>query len=391
MNKKVYEEMEEIKKFLVYTKKIGFFFGAGTSCSFGLPDIRTLTEIIEKKIDDSIKETFIKVKDELKTTYDDVSVEDLLNYIRQIKDITGGRKDKKHYDVSGEEAITLDRAICECIFSIIKDCEEKADLSDMRNFMSWINQTYRHYPNEIFTTNYDLIIEKSLEYSSIPYFDGFVGSYEPFFWPDGIEKRVTSNDISATWFRIWKLHGSLNWEATNKGVSSKIIRVSRVEKPTNELVIYPSREKYSLSRKQPFISYFDKLKSFLSEGELLFLVSGFSFKDQHINDLLLNALRTNPRLYMLVFCYTDEQVREMKDIGENNINLGVIGPKLAIINGVICDWENDIPEKEKESAAIYWDFSKGELKTGDFRSLVRFIMGSSGRKIQLDTEANNGN
>ena len=37
---------------------------------------------------------------------------------------------------------------------------------------------------EIFTSNYDLIIEKSLEAIRIPHFDGFVGSYEPFFWQE---------------------------------------------------------------------------------------------------------------------------------------------------------------------------------------------------------------
>jgi hypothetical protein len=39
----------------------------------------------------------------------------------------------------------------------------------------------RDFSKEIFTTNYDLVIEKSLEAIRAPYFDGFVGSYEPFF------------------------------------------------------------------------------------------------------------------------------------------------------------------------------------------------------------------
>ena len=48
----------------------------------------------------------------------------------------------------------------------------------------------RDFSKEIFTTNYDLIIEKSLEASQIPYFDGFVGSFEPFFWQESIDQFV---------------------------------------------------------------------------------------------------------------------------------------------------------------------------------------------------------
>jgi NAD-dependent SIR2 family protein deacetylase len=39
----VIHQMNEIKKILSYAKNIGFFFGAGTSCSFGLPNIAALT------------------------------------------------------------------------------------------------------------------------------------------------------------------------------------------------------------------------------------------------------------------------------------------------------------------------------------------------------------
>ena len=47
--------------------------------------------------------------------------------------------------------------------------------------MAWLNLQNRDYSKEIYTSNYDLIFEKSLEEVQIPYFDGFVGSYEPFF------------------------------------------------------------------------------------------------------------------------------------------------------------------------------------------------------------------
>jgi len=159
----------------------------------------------------------------------------------------------------------------------------------------------RDFSKEVFTTNYDLIIEKSLESSHIPYFDGFVGSYEPFFWQESIDKLVTKDDLTQNWIRLWKIHGSLSWfwKEDAKTKSPKIVRIGKIEKiedEKDELVIYPSKEKYDSSRKQPFIAYFDRLKNYLLNGELLFIFTGYSFSDQHINEIIFNCLRQNHRL-----------------------------------------------------------------------------------------------
>jgi len=43
-----------------------------------------------------------------------------------------------------------------------------------------------------------------------------------------------------------------------------LVRTGKVDNPINELMIYPSKEKYMLSRKEPFIAYFDRLKSYMT-------------------------------------------------------------------------------------------------------------------------------
>lgn len=40
----IIQEIEEFRKLLSYSKNIGFFFGAGTSCAFGLTSIRYLED-----------------------------------------------------------------------------------------------------------------------------------------------------------------------------------------------------------------------------------------------------------------------------------------------------------------------------------------------------------
>ena len=48
-------------------------------------------------------------------------------------------------------------------------------------FLAWLNMQNRDFSKEIYTSNYDMIIEKSLEKIQIPYFDGFVGAIKSFF------------------------------------------------------------------------------------------------------------------------------------------------------------------------------------------------------------------
>lgn len=384
----VLHQMNEFEKILSYSKNIGFFFGAGTSCAFGLPNIARLTEDVENKLDSSIKTNFQIVKQSLEalTGKKEVNIEDVLNYVRQIRDITHEKSDRVHDGISGLVAKQLDIGICRCIFDIIKEKEEDTDITDIQRFFAWYDTSNRNYVKEIFTTNYDMLLEKAMESSCIPYFDGFVGAYEPFFWPESIEKFVSVSELTGNWIRLWKIHGSLNWEAkaTLGSEPTKIIRAGKIDKPQNELLIYPSKEKYDLSRKQPFIAYFDRLKNYLLRGELLFVFSGYSFSDQHINDIIFNCLRQNSRLYAIVLCFSDEQVEFMQDFGKSYLNLCVMGPTKTIVNGNLCKWIYDDSEDENNRSELYWNKTDRKFVLGDFKKLVDFLIENSGRRSVIE-------
>ena len=202
-----------------------------------------------------------------------MNIEDILNQIRRIRELTGETA-KEYQGVSGTNAKLLDKEICTIIYSIIAEKESIADIDKTKKFFAWLSLLNRDFSKEIFTTNYDLIIEKSLEASQIPYFDGFVGSYKPFFWQESIDQFVSKNDLTQNWIRLWKIHGSLSWfwKEDPKTKAHQIIRIGKIENikdEENELVIYPSKEKYDSSKKQPFIAYFDRLKNYLLSGELV--------------------------------------------------------------------------------------------------------------------------
>lgn len=386
-------EIRELKTHLSYSKNIGFFFGAGTSCALGIPNVEQLTSDIEKKLDGEFSKNFGLIKKDSESTIKGrkPNIEDVLNNLRRIRELTG-ESNKQYEGVSGKNAKDLDYEICKLIYEIILEKELVADLDITKKFFAWLNILNREFSKEVFTTNYDLIIEKSLEASYIPFFDGFVGSYEPFFWEESIDKIISKNDLTQNWIRLWKIHGSLSWFWKNdtKTNSQKIVRIGKIENikdKKNELVIYPSKEKYDTSRKQPFVAYFDRLKNYLLSGELLFIFSGYSFSDQHINDVIFNCLRQNNRLTAIVFFYKDEEVENLHKITPSYMNLNVYGPTKAIINGNIGTWEflKDEFKNDSEKYDTYWNEKDSKLKLGDFNSLVTFLLTNSGKKEFIES------
>lgn len=386
-------EIRELKTHLAYSKNIGFFFGAGTSCALKIPNIEQLTTAIEVKLVGEFQTNFQAVKTDLETTITDkvVNIEDILNHIRRIREITGEKDFKEYLGVKGDAAKNLDREICTNIYNVLAEKESEADIENTKKFFAWLSLQNREFSKEVFTTNYDLIIEKSLEASQIPYFDGFVGSYEPFFWQGSIDKFVTKNDLTQNWIRLWKIHGSLSWfwKQDSKTNSQRIIRVGKIENikdEENELVIYPSKEKYDLSKKQPFIAYFDRLKNYLISGELLFVFLGYSFSDQHINEIIFNSLRQNNRLTALVFFFQDSEVENLHKQTSAYLNLNVFGPTKAIINGNLGEWEYDPSDlKPNEKADTYWDETENKFKLGDFNHFVNFLISNSGKREAIES------
>jgi len=391
----VLREIRELKNHLSYAKNIGFFFGAGTSCALGIPDIAALTRDVETALKGDSLKAFRLVKDDLAAQIQGraVNIEDILNQLRRIRELTNESDTKTYTGVSGKSAATIDSEVCKAIHSIITAKESTAPLATIKRFFAWYNLLSRDYPKEVFTTNYDLLIEKALEASEIPYFDGFVGAFEPFFWQESVDHSARPGDLTKNWIRVWKIHGSLSWfwHRSETTLSHRIIRIGNVGQSSdikNELVIYPSKDKYDSSRKQPFIAYFDRMRAYLLGGELLFAISGYSFSDQHINEIIFNCMRQNNRLFVIAFLFTDADVERLHRSSAAYLNLHAYGPTKAIINGELGEWQfNKDGTKPNEVTSVFWSEDKSQLTLGDFNALVGFLVASSGKQDREEVVA----
>ena len=118
---------------------------------------------------------------------------------------------------------------------------------------------------------------------------------------------------------------------------------------------------------------------------MLFVISGYSFSDQHINEVIFNSLRQNSRLHIIVFAHTDSTIDELHKLSSAYLNLTAFGVKKGIVNGEICEWsynKNDL--KMSEQSKYYWNDEEDKLIIGDFKKLVEFIITNSGRKETIE-------
>lgn len=175
------------------------------------------------------------------------TVEDILTEIRTLANRRGSAP---VLGMTKKVLKDLDEKICVLVTEQMKKSLPSYRCSYHR-FASWVGGLHRLSPIEIFTPNYDLLFEQAFEQHPLPHFDGFVGSREPWFDLASIEHDA----IPARWTRLWKLHGSINWEKAEETVNdttvTRIVRVTR-EAEAGKVMIFPSHLKYDQSRRMPY-------------------------------------------------------------------------------------------------------------------------------------------
>ena len=278
-------------------------------------------------------------------------------------------------DANGYDAIA--QRICEEIGKCV-NVTLPASPNPFSEVASWISGTRRTHSIEIFTSNYDLLVEEALERARAPYFDGFSGSYRPFF----DAASVSTDVLPSRWTRLWKLHGSLGWSVTN----DTVVRTGSRE--ATEL-IYPDHLKYDQVTRQPYSALFERLRSFLTSPDTLLLCSGFSFLDSHICAVLDEAMAANPHSAIFAFQYRALSGEEaVASMASSRPNLSVYARDGAIINGLAGRWEpGQSPNEEWEAIRhTFWKpgsgTEDGEFLLGDFARLSRFLALTQMRRLE---------
>lgn len=195
----------------------------------------------------------------------------------------------------------------------------------------------RNSPNNatIFTTNYDLFIEKALDeilpQTPLIFNDGAKGYFNRYLDGANFNKSFSYRGLNDNYIdelpsiSLIKPHGSVNWKKDNNQilVTDKVERDPVVVKPTG----YENQETFLNNH------FHDMLRIFqleLDKPQSVLFVIGFSFQDQHISQMIRRALN-NRELIIECLCYEEEDEETiLKNLGMQDkprSNLHMIKPK----------------------------------------------------------------
>ena len=261
----------------------------------------------------------------------------------------------KSKDISDEEANNLlsdkvkevSKKVIEDISNANDEGNIKAVLKRYSEFIKVILQLLYHANSRqvtkninIFTTNYDLFIEKSLDelmkYESFVFNDGSNGYFNRILDSANYNKSVAYRGLNDSYLNelptlsLIKPHGSMNWEREQE--DNILIRQSIVENP---VVVKPT----GLEGQETFLNnhFHDMLRVFqleLDKPQSILIVIGFSFQDKHIAKMLNRSLK-NPELNVFIFCYSESD----KQIILTNLSLSDCPRNLNVIT------PNELEEK----------------------------------------------
>lgn len=349
-------------KLAARSRHVCAFLGAGVGCSCGLPDIAKLQGKVLAALQPENRELF---KKQLETR----TLEQALSRLRRIAALVSG--DQLVDGLSSTQASLLDSAVCHEIVKAL-EIDANTDLASMYYLAAWVGASQYHLPIELFTVNYDLLLEAALEYRRVPYFDGFVGVLKARFHTELVEGLVSRREeyVPPFFARIWKLHGSVNWLWEGQNV----VRLGHPVTSDVAAAIYPSDAKYDESRRIPFVVLQDRFRRALQEPETLLIISGYSFGDEHLNELIFDAAARRPRSEFIAFCHSNvPDVLSKRAL--NTPNLQVVTTTEAILGGFRGNW------KAPAAAQVdVWDSNKFLL--GDFRKLAEYLARSSALDLQ---------
>ncbi len=224
--------------------------------------------------------------------------------------------------------------------------------------LSFSSRTASRERLNIFTTNYDRLIEYGADLAGLHLLDRFVGSLEPIFRssrldidmhynPPGIrgEPRYLEGVV-----RFTKLHGSLDWQYRNGYVRKVGLPFGPDHNhpainndSADTIMIYPNAAKDRETSEYPYVELFRDYAAAICRPNSVLVTYGYGFGDEHINRTIADML-TIPSTHLVIIAFNDTSGRIkkfIKDIGRKAQMTLLIGDHFGDMTTLV---ENYLPK-----------------------------------------------
>ena len=257
----------------------------------------------------------------------------------------------------------IDRLILEitrCLTSIV-DLPTNGKESALKDHRRLIKKTLTRPLNlrraNLFTLNYDTLIEKAADAEGAVLVDGFVGTLRRIFRPESYdldfyfpaqttEGRVHRFDRA---LHLYKLHGSITWHrcaADWENPYGIFATFHNQETPEDDVLIYPSPLNYGQALGMPYSELFRRFGSAIAQPQSVLFTVGYGFGDEHVNALIRQALSI-PSFTLVVIDPAPRSnfVSHLKTLGDERVWL-VGGWQLGTFDHFVEKLLPDLREEE---------------------------------------------
>ena len=201
--------------------------------------------------------------------------------------------------------------------------------------MSFASRTGTRERLNIFTTNYDRLIEAGSELAGLHLLDRFIGTLAPIFRssrldidmhynPPGIRGEPRYLEGVA---RFTKLHVSIDWINTGADIRRiglpfgsmdfrNFLNAPGIENTdVRKLMIYPNSAKDRETAEYPYVELFRDFASSLCRPNCTLVTYGYGFGDEHINRVIRDML-TIPSTHLVIISYDEMEGRILAKFNE---------------------------------------------------------------------------
>jgi hypothetical protein len=283
-----------------------FLIGAGCSRCAGKPLIGELTSKVLENVDPTIKTEFDGLRG---TGTRPPTIEDLINYLVRYQYILQTVQDA---DKHAHKPAWIDTSLLAIKNEIVNHIADAwADSTVHARFLQRVANKWSTSGRDIFTLNYDTLIEATLDRLRFQYVDGFRGSRRGWFDPTVFDEPSTCMPN----FRIHKLHGSINWLREDSGHVRRAV-ISSADDIKETVVVYPSEQKYLQTQFGVYETLIGRFRSRLRAPNVnnCLVTLGYSFNDEHINEAIIDAINaTGSNLTVIAFVGPDPKAAEQQE------------------------------------------------------------------------------
>jgi hypothetical protein len=265
--------------------------GSGGSIPYGLPSMQTLATEIVKQL-----EIKYHGEDSWKAFVDELNSKNNLELA--LENII--LKDEIHNSIITTVWSFINKKDREAFLEFIKHEKYPALTMILKKFVQRAGAT------NIITTNYDRLVEYSIDFAQGKVETGFSGNYI----------RSFGNNYATTAKRtvnLFKVHGSVDWfkHKSNKNImATHFLESTDLSDIYLPMIVTPGNGKYKETHNDPFRTVIAEADKAL-RSSASYLCIGYGFNDEHIQPIIIDENKNRNKPLVIV---TKEVTPKMKDL-----------------------------------------------------------------------------